>query len=159
VILSHHGLDTLSNQRAEGSAYVAADELRALLHRFGNVVLWLNGHIHANRVRPRPDHRGATGGFWEVTTASLVDWPCQGRMVEIVDAGDGMVAIACTMVDHDGVSTAGDTEPEDLAGLHRELAGNAPFAGFASGGAGGSGDRNVILPLQAPFPLKRVHPE
>jgi metallophosphoesterase (TIGR03767 family) len=157
VILSHHGLDTLSNPRAVGSAYVTADEVPALLHRFGNVVLWLNGHIHANRVRPRPDPGGATGGFWEVTTASLVDWPCQGRLVEIVDAGDGMVAIACTMVDHDGAISAGDSELEDLAGLHRELAGNVPVAGFASGRAGGPQDRNVILPLRAPFPLRGLH--
>jgi metallophosphoesterase (TIGR03767 family) len=161
VILSHHGLDSLSNPRAhpgaEGSAHVAADDLPALLHRFGNVVLWLNGHIHANRVRPRPDPSGATGGFWEVTTASLVDWPCQGRLVEIVDAGDGTVAIACTMVDHDGAIAAGDEEPEDLAGLHRELAGNAPFAGFDSGRTGGPQDRNVILPLRSPFPLERLH--
>jgi hypothetical protein len=138
---------------------VAADELPALLHRFGNVVLWLNGHIHTNRVRPRPDPGGGTGGFWEVTTASLVDWPCQGRLVEIFDAGDGMVAIGCTMVDHGGAIGVGDTEPEDLAGLHRELAGNAPFAGFASGRAGEPQDRNVILPLRAPFPLTRLHSE
>jgi metallophosphoesterase (TIGR03767 family) len=163
VILSHHGLDTLSNPRAqpgaEGSAYVAADDLPALLHRFGNVVLWLNGHIHANRVRPRPDPSGVTGGFWEVTTASLVDWPCQGRLVEVVDAGDGMLAIACTMVDHDGAIAAGGEDPVDLAGLHRELAGNAPFAGFVSGRAGSPHDRNVILPLRAPFPLRRLHSE
>jgi metallophosphoesterase (TIGR03767 family) len=159
VILSHHGLDTLSNPRAEGSAHVAADEVPALLHRFGNVVLWLNGHIHTNRVRPRHDPNGATGGFWEVTTASLVDWPCQGRLVEVFEAGDGTLAIACTMVDHDGAIAAGDEEPPDLAGLHRELAGNAPFAGFASSRAGGPQDRNVILPLQAPFPLGRLQPE
>ena len=163
VILSHHGLDTLSNPRAhpgvEGSAFVAADDLLELLHRFDNVVLWLNGHIHANRVRPRPDPLSVTGGFWEVTTASLVDWPCQGRLVEVFDAGDETVAIACTMVDHDGANPAGEADSEDLAGLHRELAGNAPFAGFASGRAGGPQDRNVILPLRAPFPLRRLQPE
>ena len=158
VILSHHGLDTLSNPRAEGPAYGAPDELTALLHRFGNVVLWLNGHIHANRVRPRPDPVGVTGGFWEVTTASLVDWPCQGRLVELFEAGDGTLGIACTMVDHEGTIAAVDSEPEDLAGLHRELAGNAPFAGFASGRAGAPQDRNVILPLRAPFPLNRLNP-
>ena len=157
VILSHHGLDTLSNPRAVGSAYVAADELPALLHRFGNVVLWLNGHIHANRVRPRPDPGGATGGFWEVTTASLVDWPCQGRLVEMVDTRDEMLAIACTMIDHEGAIATGDGQ-QDLAGLHRDLAGNAPFAGFASGRAGTPADRNVVLPLRAPFPLGGLQP-
>jgi metallophosphoesterase (TIGR03767 family) len=156
VILSHHGLDSLTNQRLhpgdhDGGSRVAPEELLAMLHRFGNVVLWLNGHIHANRVSARRDERGSGGGFWEVTTASLVDWPCQGRMVELIDAGDGFLAIASTMVDHD---TTGDRS--DLAGLHRELAGNVPYSGFASGRAGSSLDRNVILPLRAPFSLSRL---
>jgi len=82
VILSHHGLDTLTNPRPHGDggaeSHVDAARLLEILLRFDNVVLWLNGHIHANRVRPRPDPNGEGGGFWEVTTSSLVDWPCQG---------------------------------------------------------------------------------
>jgi metallophosphoesterase (TIGR03767 family) len=146
VILSHHGLDTLTNPRehVEGAvgSHVDAGKLLEILLRFDNVVLWLNGHVHANRVRPHPDPSGRGGGFWEVTTSSLVDWPCQGRIVEILDVGDGNLEIACTMVDHQG---------SELADLHRELAGNAPFGGFASGRAGTPLDRNVILPLRAPF--------
>jgi hypothetical protein len=146
VILSHHGLDTLTNPRphADGGVerHVNAARLLEILLRFDNVVLWLNGHIHANRVRPRPDPSGKGGGFWEVTTASLVDWPCQGRIVEILDVGDDMLAIVSTMVDHEG---------SDLANLHRELSGNAPFGGFTSGRAGTPLDRNVILALPAPF--------
>jgi hypothetical protein len=114
--------------------------LSDLLHRFSNVVLWLNGHIHANRITARRDRSG--GGFWEVTTSSLVDWPCQGRVVEIFVAGPGLLAIACTMVDHDGVG---------LAGIHRELAANVPFNGLDSRRAGDAADRNAILLLAAPF--------
>ena len=151
VILSHHGLDTLTNARAhppaQRSGHVDRAGLLDTLLRFGNVVLWLNGHIHANRVHARPDPRGHGGGFWEVTTSSVVDWPCQGRIVELVDAGDGLLAIACTMVDHEG---------SELADLHRELAGNAPLAGFDSGRAGTPLDRNVVLPVRAPFPLARL---
>lgn len=153
VILSHHGLDTLTNPRTHpqtpGSDHADSGELLSTLLRFGNVVLWLNGHIHSNRIQARPDTggQGQGGGFWEVTTASLVDWPCQGRVVELLDAGDGLLAIACTMVDHEG---------SELADLHRELAGNAPAAGFASGRAGNLTDRNVILPVRAPFPLSRL---
>ncbi|HSP09961.1 MAG TPA: metallophosphoesterase [Candidatus Dormibacteraeota bacterium] len=136
VLLSHHGFDTLSNPRGlQGGA-----ELLELLHRFHNVVLWLNGHIHANRITPRPG--GVGGGFWEVTTSALVDWPCQGRMVELFEAGSGLLGIACTMVDHDG---------EGLAGVHRELAANVPFSGFDSWRPGRPEDRNVVLLLAAPF--------
>jgi len=136
VILSHHGYDTLSNPRGEGRA----GELLALLLRFDNVVLWLNGHIHANRITPRPDGRGQ--GFWEVTTSSLVDWPCQARLVELFRCGQGLLGIACTMLDHDG---------EGLAGLHRELAANVPFSDFDSWRPGSPADRNVVLLLPAPF--------
>ena len=137
VILSHHTFDTLSNPRGESRA----EELLHLLLRFGNVVLWLNGHIHANRVTPRRSER-AGPGFWEVTTSSIVDWPCQARLVEIFDAGSGLLAIACTMLDHDGLG---------LAGLHRELAANTPFYGFDSARHGSAADRNVILLLPKPF--------
>jgi hypothetical protein len=152
VITSHHTLDTMGNKRrADASRYVEAGEVIERVHAAGNVVLWLNGHIHANAVRPRPDPRGNGRGFWEVTTSSLVDWPCQARLVELLDAGDGLLAIACTMVDHDGpADPAGAVEPAELAALHREVAGNVPIAGFDSGRAGTPLDRNVILPVRRP---------
>lgn len=131
VVLSHHGYDTLSNPRGERRA----DELLDVLHRNTNVVLWLNGHIHANRITPRRT-------FWEVTTSSIVDWPCQSRLVELFSAGDGLLRIGCTMLDHDG---------EGLAGLHRELAANVPFNGFDSWRPGTPADRNAILLLPDPL--------
>ena len=146
VVLSHHGFDTLANPRVERRC----DELLELLLRFQNVVLWLNGHIHANRITPRADRPGAHG-FWEVTTSSIVDWPCQARLVELFDAGDGLLAIACTMVDHEGTIRRGAADLPDLAGLHRELAGNVPFNGFGSWRPGTPLDRNAILLLRAPF--------
>jgi len=150
VITSHHTLDTLGNRRrASGPRYIDADELLEVVHGVGNVVLWLNGHIHANVIRPRLDPRENGGGFWEVTTCSLVDWPCQARVVELFEAGDDLLAIACTMVDHDGPPDPGGAiEPAELASLHRELAGNVPIAGFDSGREGSPLDRNVILPIR-----------
>jgi len=138
VLLSHHGYATLANPRAERRA----DELLGVLLRFPNVVLWLNGHIHANRITARKDARSGHG-FWEVTTSSLVDWPCQARLVEIFRTRGGRLAIACTMLDHD--------DGEGLAGMHRELAANVPRSGFDSTRAGSAADRNAILLLPAPF--------
>ena len=151
VVLSHHGFDMLANPRAEQ----LSDALLNLLLRFQNVVLWLNGHIHANRITPRADPHGRHG-FWEVTTSSLVDWPCQARLVELFDAGDGLLAIACTMVDHDGALRRGTGDLSDLAGMHRELAGNVPFNGFDSWRPGSPEDRNTILLLPAPFALTKT---
>ena len=146
VVLSHHGFDMLANPRAPQ----LSEALLELLLRFQNVVLWLNGHIHANRITPRADPEGRHG-FWEVTTSSLVDWPCQARLVELFDAGSGLLAIATTMVDHDGSIQPRAADPPDLAGLHRELAANVPFNGFDSWRPGNPEDRNAILLLPAPF--------
>jgi hypothetical protein len=72
-------------------------------------------------------------------------------LVELFDAGDGLLAIACTMVDHDGAIRRGAVDLPDLAGLHRELAGNVPFNGFGSWRPGTPLDRNAILLLPRPF--------
>ena len=146
VVLSHHGFETLANPHAEPSR----EQLLELLLRFQNVVLWLNGHIHANRIAPRHAPQGGHG-FWEVTTSSMVDWPCQGRLVELFDAGEDTLAIACTMLDHDGAVRDGEGSLDDLAGLHRELAANVPHNGFDSWRPGQPADRNAILLLRRPF--------
>ncbi len=161
VLFSHHGIDTLTNTRAgsfglDGEPQLGAAELLALLHRFRNVVLWLNGHTHTNAVRARRDPDDPARGFWEVTTCSIVDWPCQARLVEIIDSG-GFLSIACTMVDHDTpVAPRSLQTGDDLASLHRELAANMPVIGADSDRPGLAGDRNAELRLPAPFPLDRA---
>jgi 3',5'-cyclic AMP phosphodiesterase CpdA len=118
VVMSHH-----PSWRIEGGA-----ALVEMLARSPSVVLWLNGHVHVNRITSH-------GRFREVTTASLVDWPCQGRIVEVYETTGSGVAIATTMLDHDA---------DGLAGLHRELAGNSyMYFGFDSGSAGAPADRNA----------------
>ena len=121
-----------------------------LLHRFANVVLWLNGHIHMNLVQPHANREGIAVGFWEVTTSSLVDWPCQGAAGRDLRRRRGRLAIACTMVDHDGPADPGAAlAPAELAGLHRELAANDPLAG-ALDDAGG----HVRRPQRDPHPAR-----
>jgi hypothetical protein len=105
VLFSHHGTGTLDNTRGAhagpgGEPLIGAVGLLDLLHRFPNVVLWLNGHTHINAVRPHHDPADGRHGFWEVTTCAVLDWPCQTRLVEIVDHGD-YLSIVTTMVDHD----------------------------------------------------------
>jgi metallophosphoesterase (TIGR03767 family) len=166
ILFSHHGVDTLTNTRGwhpgpGGEPLIGAAGLVALLHRFPNVVLWLNGHTHTNAVRPRPDPDRPGRGFWEVTTCAVVDWPCQTRLVELADSG-GRLAITCTMVDHDtppGPRLPAGMTPatvDDLASLHRELAANIPFGGEHPGRTGTATDRNVELLISPPFPLSRL---
>ncbi len=148
VVVSHHGSQVLGNERphTDGSQFGAGPRLLPTLLRFDNVVLWLNGHTHRHRIRPRSNPLGVGGGLWEVTTGSFVDWPCQARLIELFDAGVGTLAIASTLIDHDGPADPGGSENQlELAGLHRQLAGNSPWAGFDSRREGTPLDRNVIM--------------
>jgi metallophosphoesterase (TIGR03767 family) len=161
VIFSHHGVDALASAQVghagpDGQPLLGGADVLALVHRFPNVVLWLNGHTHINAVRARRAPAPPAGGFWEVTTCAIVDWPCQTRLVELVDSG-GYLSVVCTMLDHDTppAVTAARTSAE-LASLHRELASNVPLGGAESASAGSATDRNVELQIPAPFLLKRL---
>jgi metallophosphoesterase (TIGR03767 family) len=156
IIASHHGIGSLTNdltdpERDDDLPRALGPAVEALLHRFPNIILWVNGHTHYNTVQPRI-HPSTGSGFWEVTTASLIDWPCQGRLVEIIDNDDGTLSIVCTMIDH-----GAPAEPEAadglwrLAAIHRELAANDPHAGVSAETAGRPADRNVELVIPTPF--------
>ncbi len=162
VLFSHHGLETMTNPTSfpnplepEGADVprALAGEVERLLHRFPNVVLWVNGHTHENRIRPRPDPDGKTPGFWDVTTCAVMDWPSQARLVRVEDNGDGTLSILCTMIDHDGPPDPSLAEGLwRLASTHRELAANHPHRGADSDVSGDRLDRNVELLLPLPFP-------
>jgi hypothetical protein len=116
-------------------------------------VLWLDGHTHLNAVRARCHPGNPAQNFWEVTTCAVIDWPCQTRLVVLVDRGS-YLSIVCTMVDHDTPVAAVSLETRaGLATLHRELAANVPFRGADSSAAGTPADRNVELRVIPPFPL------
>jgi metallophosphoesterase (TIGR03767 family) len=156
VIVSHHGSDGPVSTRphADGSIPEAGARLLPTLLRFDNVVLWLNGHTHMHAIRARSDPGGEGRGLWEVTTGSLIDWPCQARLIELFDAGDGVVGIASTMIDHEGPAEPGGAETiQELAALHRELAANFPRAGFGSALEGTRRDRNAIMLRRIGFAL------
>ncbi|MGW1726678.1 TIGR03767 family metallophosphoesterase [Streptomyces sp. NPDC002306] len=156
VVCCHHTLDSMDNTDS-GSPY-GGTELRNLLLRFPNVVLMVDGHTHTNNVTAhKASWPSAIGnGFWEVNTASHIDWPIQSRIFEIAEGG-GILSIFTTMVDSDApLSCDGDTStPAALAALGRELAANdlqAVAAGI--GKRRGTADaRNTQLLLPAPFTL------
>jgi hypothetical protein len=134
-----------------------------------NVLAHVSGHEHVNRIEHHPcgkdsdqDATPGPGDFWEVSTASHMDWPQQSRMIELVDNGGGRMSLAVTILDHDGEPNAGNAKPSELArgnageqvlklaAISRELAYNDYQNSRSSMGT--PSDRNAILPLEQQWP-------
>ncbi|WP_456505106.1 TIGR03767 family metallophosphoesterase [Arthrobacter sp. UYCu723] len=155
ILFSHHPLSSFDKDERssdDGPPPLNRSAVLDLLSRFPNVIAWMNGHIHKHRVTP---HEGKYeyGGFWEITTASLIDYPQQSRIVELLDNGDGTLSIAATLVDHsapESVVHEGTHTPQSLAALSLELAGNRPGLDRAEK-MGRDVDQNVDLILRKPF--------
>ena len=129
VVFSHHPSDTMTNlapdPRDPHEPRHSGDEVVALLHRYPNVIAWVNGHCHRNRITPRR-HVEPRRSFWEINTASHVDAPQQARIIEVASNRDGTLSLFTTMIDADSPARAPDNDlsPVGLASLYRELAFN-----------------------------------
>jgi metallophosphoesterase (TIGR03767 family) len=138
ILISHHGADTLVNDRGHDPDRGLADDMGRVVHRHACVVAWLVGHRHINRIEPRP---GDGGGFWEITTSSVIDWPSQTRALEVLRHRDGSIEIASTLIDHADAA-------DGLATLHRDLAHRfrTPNVAARMSGRDLDGDVRLVLP-------------
>lgn len=129
VIASHHPSPTLTNDYAPvGSGRrVLGAEVVELLLRHPHVIAWMAGHIHHHAALWHGDD---VSGFWEFTTASIIDWPQQARIVELVrvsDRGCPEIAIVSTIVDHAAAADWGRdslANPAGMAAVSRALSAN-----------------------------------
>lgn len=96
------------------------------------VLAAIAGHTHRNRIKP---HRTRQGGYWLITSASLVDFPQQVR-VYVARATSGGAVLETWMA---------DTAPDPLADTARELGHLDAQGGRPGGFSGGRTDRNVRL--------------
>jgi metallophosphoesterase (TIGR03767 family) len=129
VIASHHPSFTLTNDYAPAGAEsrVLGSEVVVTLLEHRNVIAWIAGHVHFHAaVHHGDDERG----FWEITTSSLIDWPQQARILELLqvnDRGRPEVAIVSTVVDHESPAHWSPDVLDDvanLASISRTLAAN-----------------------------------
>ena len=159
MVCSHHNSLTIENDAKPvwgGQRLVHAEEFIAMLQRYPVCIAWLNGHTHVNTIKAHP-RQGGAGGFWEITTASCVDFPQQQQLVDVVDNRDGTMSIFVTALDHAAPPTwtQGDLSQTGLASLSRELAANSPLSNPTLL-AGSPLDRNVELLMPAPFDLSSI---
>ena len=108
------------------------EEALRLLDAHPRVVATIAGNSHRNRITRR-------GGYWQISTSSLADFPQQARMFRLRKTADG-VALETWMVDHDG---------KGLAGVSRELAYLDAQGGRPQHFAGEPKDRNARLYVRA----------
>ncbi len=123
------------------------DAIFDLLDVDPRVIAVLAGHTHRNAITPR---RSPVGGYWLITTASIVDWPQQWRALRLVATAGGGVALETWMVDH----TGRPNDEDSLAGIARDLAFLDPQGGRPAHAAGPPAARNVrlFLPPRRPRP-------
>ena len=150
IVFSHHTSKTMDNTRPDpahpGERRHSGPEVLTLLGRHKSVLAWVNGHIHRNDITP---HTGSAGhSFWEISTASHVDYPQLARVIELVDNKDGTLSIFTTLVESAAPHRTDftDLSQTGLAALYRELSFNAP--GARTDLAGDAGDRNTELVLK-----------
>ena len=123
----------VSHQPLESSD--GGEQLLALLDSHPRVIAALAGHTHRNQIAPRPT---ANGGYWLISTASLIDYPQQARALQVVETEGGGVAIQTWMLDHVDAGV-------DLARISRGLSYLDAQGGRPQGFAGDRVDRNVAL--------------
>ena len=185
IAFGHHTLGTMTNTRDDERAGKCdpADEpgcdrdprkstplhrglagknsIKALFAANPNVISYVSGHTHANRVDFFKGKKGR--GFWEINTASHIDWPEQSRTIEVMDNKDGTLSLFGTLLDSAAPAAAPapgtsalTMTPAQLASLARTLSFNDPQREGLEGSGGDAekrgrrADRNVELLVKDP---------
>ncbi len=121
VIFSHHSPKEFHPLAgiAPQPIFVSAEEFENTLGSYENVIAHINGHTHANRVIPiKTDN----GGYWDINTCSIIEYPQEWRNIGIKDNSDGTGTISCAMVQHENTEcieialTDPDANPEQRSG-------------------------------------------
>ena len=134
----------------------SAKTVAELFAEYPNLVTYVPGHTHENRVIAYPKDNNSI--FWEVNTSAVIDHPQQSRLVEIFDNDDNTLSIFGTILNHaspatpppSGTPGAGFSNAQ-LASIGRELTYNDPQSGRPQdaddgpGPAGSVRDQNVEL--------------
>jgi 3',5'-cyclic AMP phosphodiesterase CpdA len=89
VVVTHHPSASLDWRHG---SVIGADAFRGMLSRYPGVVAHLAGHNHRHRVW---DY----GGYVEFETASTLDYPQEGRVLELWK-GDGAVELRYQVFSH-----------------------------------------------------------
>ena len=124
IVVSHQAAWDLGRRSA----------LLDLLDRSSSVIATLSGHTHRNRIAP--SHSPA-GGYWQIETASLIDYPQQARALRVL----GTRRRGRRDPDLDARPRLSRVPRHDLPRALLPRCAGGPPRGFA----GTRSDRNVVL--------------
>lgn len=147
ILTSHHKSTSLADGDVFGGSgeplpdAVLADELRAALGGFDNVLMHLAGHTHIHRVLPVLPEGGHP--YWEAESAALADFPHQMRLVEVHDMDNGFFVIRMIAFDF-------STEGDPIAAEGKALGVVDYTSGWAADARGEADSRNVDLWVPVP---------
>jgi metallophosphoesterase (TIGR03767 family) len=145
LVFGHHSIRTMT---ASGSGVRLGPDVEALFLRHPGMIAYLAGHEHRNRIEPH-------SRFWEIVTASHLEWPQQSRVVELIQLQSGSYAIYTTGIDHAGPPRPPRRGVQRLTSIARELSFNDPQSENGKDGRpdrrGTTADRNTALFLPNPY--------
>jgi metallophosphoesterase (TIGR03767 family) len=178
MVFGHHSLGTMTNTLPDETAVCTGPDdpgcdrdprsstpihngltgrqnIRDLFLRYPNVISFTNGHTHTNELQPFRRGNGRSG-FWQVNTASNVDWPQQTRLLELMNNRDGTLSLFTTNIDHaspirpPAPGTQGQQFSDaQIGSVSRELAANDPQLSARYAGEGPR-HRNTELVIRDP---------
>ncbi len=172
IIVSHHPLtsiETLVNARKKFVHHYSQDErsrdiapavgelfaspknfmtrgqILDTLKSYPNVFLHIAGHTHSNKITPVGE---GLHGFWEVRNCSLMEFPQQARLFDIVYEGNGVGAVQTCLVDYEATKGSLSDRCREMAYLdkHKEEL----KSGRRRATEGNQEDRNSILRFDIP---------
>ncbi len=133
-------------------------DLRALFDSHPNVIAYVAGHTHENKVLACGSEDGCPAGanWWEINTSAISDWPEQSRLIELMDNADGTLSIFGTLTNTAApvaVPTSGTPASgfgnDELASISRAVTMNDPQLGDGTS-EGAAKDQNVELLVDDP---------
>ena len=138
IVTSHHASTSLTDGSETGGTRqpdaVTKTRFRDLLASYPNVIAHLaaHSHEHSSEVVTGPNP------YWEIKTASLMDFPNQSKLVEVWETANGDHVIRTVAFDF-------SDEGDRLAREARAIAITDYTCGYTPDGRGAASARNVDL--------------
>jgi 3',5'-cyclic AMP phosphodiesterase CpdA len=138
ILTSHHASTSLTDGSDAGGTRqpdaISTSDFRALLASYPNVIMHLAAHSHEHKA----EAVSGANPYWEVKSASLMDYPHQPKIYELWQTPTGDVVVRTVAFDF-------STEGDPLASLARTIGVVDYTCGYTPDGRGRATDRNLDL--------------